>query len=204
MTDQSALYSGLSNAAWGYFFLNFDFNLGTVSIFPRFVGFLLFLSAIRKLSGTRRDLALLRPLCVLLAAWAAVDWVLSWGGGDVDGHILFLDLLTAVAGLYFHFQFLTDMAAFAEQYQPEGGDLDNRIRRRRTAYIVLITVIAVTSCLWSGRLSPQQIDTESGIIWGALAVAAVAAVIAALFIMAALFELRAKIRLCSRQHTPIS
>lgn len=190
MTDQGTLYSGLSNAAWGYFFLNFDFNLGTVSIFPRFVGFLLFLSAIRKLSGARRDLALLRPLCVLLAVWDAVDWLLSWGGGDLDGQILFLDLLVAVAGLYFHFQFLTDMAAFAEQYQPEGGDLDSRIRRRRTVYIVLVTVIAVISCLWSGRLSPQQIGTESGIIWGAFAVTAIVAVITALLIMAALFELR--------------
>lgn len=190
MTDQSTLYNGLSNAAWGYFFLNFDFNLGTVSIFPRFVGFLLFLSAIKKLSEARRDLALLRPLCVLLAVWAAVDWLLSWGGGDVDGHILFLDLLVSVAGLYFHFQLLTDMAAFAEQYQPEGGNLDDRIRRRRTVYIVLITLIAVISWLWSSHLSPQQIGTGSGIIWGALAVAAVAAVITALLIMVALFELR--------------
>ena len=132
MIDQSTLHSGLSNAAWGYFFLNFDFNLGTVSIFPRFVGFLLFLSAIRKLSGARRDLALLRPLCALLGVWAAVDWLFSWSGGSVDGQILFLDLLVSVAGLYFHFQFLTDMAAFAEQYQSEGGDLDSRIRRRRS------------------------------------------------------------------------
>lgn len=190
MTDQNTLYSGLSNAAWGYFFLNFDFNLGTVSIFPRFVGFLLLLSAIRKLSGERRELALLRPLCILLAIWAAVDWLLSWGGGDVDGQILFLDLLVSVAGLYFHFQFLTDMAAFAEQYQPEGGDLDSRIRRRRTVYIILITLIAVISWLCISRLNPQQLGTDSGILWGALAAAAVAAVITDLFIMAALFELR--------------
>ena len=185
MVDQSVLYSGLSNAAWGYFFLNFDFNLGTVSIFPRFVGFLLFLSAIRNLSGVRRDLVLLRPLCVLLAAWDAVDWLLSWGGGDVAGHVLFLDLLVAVAGLYFHFQFLTDMAAFAEQYQPEGGDLDSRIRRRRTVYLVLITVIDLALCL-----DPRRIITGSGIILGVLTAITITGVITALFIMAALFELR--------------
>ena len=185
MTEQSTLYSGLSNAAWGYFFLNFDFNLGTVSILPRFVGFLLFLSAIRKLSGARRDLALLRPLCALLEVWAAGDWLLSWGGGGVDGHILFLDLLVAVAGLYFHFQFLTDMAAFAEQYQPEGGDLDSRIRCRRTAYIVLITLNALVS-----SLGPQQNVIGSDILLGTLTVMAIAALVTALFIMAALFELR--------------
>ena len=66
--DNRDIYSGLSNAAWGYFFLHFDFNLNNVSIFPRFVGWLLLLSACKKLSGERRDLALLRPLAVLLAA----------------------------------------------------------------------------------------------------------------------------------------
>lgn len=185
MTDQRTLYSGLSNAAWGYFFLNFDFNLGTVSIFPRFVGFLLFFSAIRKLSGARRDLALLRTPCILLAAWATGDWLLSWAGGGADGHILFLDLLVAVTGLYFHFQFLTDMAAFAEQYQPEGGDLDSRLRRRRTVYIVLITLISLAS-----SVDLRQLVTKSDILLGALTVATIAALIAALSIMAALFQLR--------------
>ena len=184
-TYREDLTRGLSNAAWGYFFLNFDFNLGTVSIFPRFVGFLLFLSAIRKLSGERRDLALLRPLCVLLAAWHTVDWLLSWGGGSADGHILFLDLLVAVAGLYFHFQFLTDMAALAEEYQPEGGDLDARIRRRRTVYIVLITVISLAS-----SLDLQRLVTGSDIILGVLTVMTIVALITALLILAALFELR--------------
>ena len=185
MTDQRTLYSGLSNAAWGYFFLNFDINLGTVSILHRFAGFLLFLSAIKKLSGVRRDLALLRPLCVLLAAWAAADWLFSWGGGSVEGHILFLDLLVSAAGLYFHFQFLTDMAAFAEQYQPEGGDLDSRILRRRSVYIVLTTLVVLAS-----GLVPPRDATGSGVLAAALTVMTAAALITALFIMAALFRLR--------------
>ena len=128
------VYSGLSNAAWGYFFLHFDFNLNNVSIFPRFVGWLLLLSACKKLSGERRDLALLRPLAVLMAVWHTLDWLLSWGGGDVDGHVLFLDLLLAVAGLYFHFQFLTDMAGLAEQYQPEDVGLDGKRPQKRQVY----------------------------------------------------------------------
>ena len=31
MDNREKLYSGLSKAAWGYFLLNFDINLGTVS-----------------------------------------------------------------------------------------------------------------------------------------------------------------------------
>ena len=40
-----ALYRGVSHAAWGYLFLYLDVNLGTVSILPAFVGYLLFWSA---------------------------------------------------------------------------------------------------------------------------------------------------------------
>ena len=180
--DRDALYRGLSHAAWGYFFLTFDFNLGTVSVLPRFVGFGLLLSAITKLSGARRDLALLRPLCILLAGWNAFDWLLSWMGRDLDGQILFLDLLVAAAGLYFHYQFLTDMAALAEQFQPEGGGLSQKICRRRTAYLVLITITVLLLDLPAGLLG----DWREGIV---LAVAAMACV-AAVLIISAMFSLR--------------
>lgn len=183
--ERENLYTGLSRAAWGYFFLTFDFNLGTVSVLPRFVGFGLLLSAIGRLSGERRDLKLLRPLCGLLTAWAVLDWLLSWGGGSANGHILFLDLLISAAGLYFHFQFLTDMAALAEQYQPEGSSLDQRIRRRRTVYIVVLTAFNLAQDVptgWVERLGMLG----NALMTGGLLVAAVAA----LLIMTALFGLR--------------
>ena len=62
MTDRENLYKGLSHAAWGYFFLNFNFNLNNVSILPVFVGYILFFFAIKRLAEERRDLRLLRPL----------------------------------------------------------------------------------------------------------------------------------------------
>ena len=46
MMDKNNLYQGISKCAWAYFFLYFDINLGSVSILPDFVAFLLFLSAI--------------------------------------------------------------------------------------------------------------------------------------------------------------
>ena len=180
--ENKDVYSGLSHAAWGYFFLHFDFNLGTVSIFPRFVGWLLLLSACTKLSGERRDLALLRPLAVLLAAWHTLDWLLSWGGAGVDGHVLFLELLVAVAGLYFHFQFLTDMAALAERYQPEGAGLDGKLRNRRAVYVVLTTLFALLGDLLAALPEPGGEWIFMGM--------ALTALIAAFLIMAALFRLR--------------
>lgn len=185
MTDRETMYKGLSNAAWGYFFLNFDFNFNSVSIFPRFVGYILFFLAIGMLSEERRDLKLLRPLCVLMAAWTGGDWLLSWGGGDLDGQILFLDLLTAVAALYFQFQFLTDMAALAETYRPSAdNDLDRRLRRRRSVYIVLVTVISLFTN------PPGNVVIRDDWRSGVMLALAIVAIIAALMIMAGLFELR--------------
>lgn len=174
--------SGLSNAAWGYFFLHFDFNLGPVSIFPRFVGWLLLLSACTKLSRQRRDLALLRPLAILLAMWNALGWLLSWGGGVVDGHSLFLDLLVAVSGLYFHFQFLTDMAALAARYQPEGAGLDGQLCNRRTVYMVMTTMFALLGNLLAALPEPGGELLAIGMMLVAL--------IAAFLVMTALFRLR--------------
>ena len=174
--------SGLFNAAWGYFFLHFDFNLNNISIFPRFVGWLLLLSACTKLSGQHMDLVLLRPLVILLVVWHGLDWLLSWGGGDLVGYILFMDLLIATAGLYFHFQFLTDMAALAERYHPEDTGLNGQLRRLRTVYVVVITLLSLPRDLLAAL-------PEHWVEWVVMGMV-LAALIVAFLIMAALFRLR--------------
>ena len=172
MTDRDTLYRGLSCAAWGYLFLNLDFNLGTVSILPRFVGYLLFRAAIEELRETRRDLGLLRPLATALALWT---------GGDLDGHVLFLDLLAAVIGIYFQFQFLTDVAALAEANQPPGNGLDGQILHWRTVETVLVTALCLTGHL------PEALGSWRELLTGALAVVYV---IVGLCLMGAMFSLR--------------
>lgn len=184
--DREGLYRGLSNAAWSYLFLNFDLNLGTVSIIPRFVGWLLLVAAIGDLAQERRDLALLRPLGLLLAAWDGVGWLLSWAGGDVNGHILFLDLIISVAAIYFHFQFLTDLAALAERYEPPEGTLAKRLRRRRTAYILFTTAVRLLVHLPASRYLELQGYAALGL--------GIAGLITALFIMVGVFELRGLFR----------
>ena len=48
----------MSHAAWGYFFLYFDVNLGPLNVLPDWAAYLLFLSAIGKLRGEQRDFLL--------------------------------------------------------------------------------------------------------------------------------------------------
>ena len=191
MTQQEARYRGASCAAWGYLFLYLDINLGTVSILPRFVGWLLFLSAVKHLSSQRRDLVLLRPLGILLAVWHGVDWLASWAGTTLDGRFPALDLIVGAASLYFHFQFLTDCAALAAEYQQSDDELNRRLLRWRTVQTILITVITLMRY-------PMEFF---GAAWSYAAIAlAVVCVIAALCLMAALFALRKLFR--ERSETP--
>ena len=182
MTERETIYTGLSHAAWGYFFLHFNLSFNGVNVLPNFVGWCLLLSAISKLSGERRDLKLLRPLAALLACWNGVDWLLSWGGGSVEEYDVFVGLLVTASSLYFHFQFLTDMAALAAQYQPEGGDLDRCLLRRRTAYTVMLTAVCLIANL--NELAPWE-----GWAW-ATTLLALVGLIVALMIMLNLFDLR--------------
>lgn len=147
MNNREMLYRGLSCAAWGYLFLNFDFNLGRISILPRFVGFLFLLCAINSLFKERDDLLLLRPICIFFAAYYAVDWGLSFVGRGLDLQIVFLDLLLVAAQLYFHFQFLTDIAAVAENCPKDGEKFAARLRHCRTIYTLLSTAVALTGMI---------------------------------------------------------
>lgn len=181
MTDRETLYRGASHAAWGYFFLYLDINLGALNILPDWAAYLLFLSAIGKLQGERRDLALLRPLGILLALWNGADWGLALFGGSFTDRLPPVDLVISVVQLYFHFQFLTDCAGLAAAYQPPGEGVDVRLLRWRTLQTVLLTAAVCLTYLpldWEG----------AGAV--ALTLLAVVCVIAGLCIMAALFALR--------------
>ena len=160
MTHRQTLYAAISKAAWGYFFLYFDLKLNSVSVLPSFVGFLLFLSAIKLIKEERRDLELLRPLGTLLAVW---------------------HLIISLAGVYFHFQMLTDFAALAARYQQPEQDLDRRLLKWRTRQTLLLTAISL--CAY-----PLRFLTE---LWEpTLIVLAIAGFITSLCIMFTLFDLR--------------
>jgi len=176
------LYSGLTRLAWGYVLLYFDFKLETVSMTPAFVGYLLFLSALGPLSAHRRSLSLLRPLGIFLALWNGADWLLSWLGGTVGGHVPFLDVLAGAAAIYFHFQLFTDLAAMAAVYQAEGQGLDRRILRWRTVNVLLQTALPLLAYF------QRWLDGDS--MTAALFVAVPVVLITVVCLTACIFSLR--------------
>jgi len=181
MTEQKNLYTGASMAAWGYFFLYIDINLGRLNILPAFVGILLFMRAIALLKGERRDLELLRPLGVLLVAWHTAEWALQLVGVTLEGRLEILSLIVVLVSLYFHFQLLTDLAALAEKYQQPGEGLARWLLTWRSIQTIMLTALALLRCM-AGFLA----------LWWEYILIAVAIVqlIAGLCLMLALFSLR--------------
>lgn len=185
MTDWDRLCRGTTCAAWAYFFLYFNVNLGTLNILPDFACYVLLWQAIACLEGEERDLRLLRPLCLLLGVWAGLEWAVALLGWSLEGRLLPWDLLLAVAGLYFHFQLFTDLAAMAARWQAEGQGLDRRLLRLRTALTLLITATAVLT-----RLLPPGRGWSYGVLTALLVVSLVVAVL----LMLGAFALRRAVR----------
>lgn len=180
MTAYEKRYHGLDRAAWGYFFLYFNINVGSVSLLPTFVGYLLFLGAIRLLEGEERELNLLRPLAILLAVWHGLDWCLSLFGTDLYG-LQFIDLIRDAVNLYFHFQLLTNLASIAARHQPEDCEFDQKLLKYRTLQTLMITAIWILT----------YFDHWFGDYWGLISGGmGVVYVIAGVCLMRAIFGLR--------------
>ena len=154
MTAYQKLYTGIGRAAWGYFFIYFDFNINTVSILPSFIGYMLFLSAINCLCEEERELNLLRTLGVILTVWHVASWLASWGSIDLDGMLQVVDIIIGVVNIYFHFQLLTNLASIATKYQSADDELDAKLLRYRT----LQTVTGKTE--WNQRTVRDLITNE--------------------------------------------
>lgn len=118
------IYRGLSKVALGYVFLTFNLNLGTLNVLPNWGGYLFLLAAIGLLGEELRDLALLRPFCILLAAADGADWLaVLFTGETLTGRFFLVYLLLVCVSIYFQFQLLTDLALLAERYGAPAGVL---------------------------------------------------------------------------------
>lgn len=148
MDERNDISQALRSIMWAQFFLHLDFKLGGLDLLPAWAGWLLLYRAIRQMTPHLRDIGLLAPLCALLGAEAAVCWASALpllstlltpllGTGGVLWPV---SLLFSAAGIYFNFQFFTDMARLAEQTFPDCGH-GKALRRWRDALTCGMTAL---------------------------------------------------------------
>lgn len=147
MEEISKISKGIIKAAWGYFFVYFNINFGTVNILPSFVGYLLFLSAISELKDEERELSLIRTIGIILTLWHILLWVLDIFAIGFPVEIQFVEIIVTVINLYFHFQLLTNLSDIAFRYQETGSTYDKKLLKCRTVQTLTVTVIGVFNLL---------------------------------------------------------
>jgi len=181
MSKYQKLYDGIGRAAWGYFFVYFNFNINSVNLIPTFIGYILFLSAIDCLCEEERELDLLRILSGILTVWHIVSWLAGLVSIDLDGMLQAIDIVIGVVNIYFHFQLLTNLASIAAKYQSEGYYLNEKLLHYRTLQTIMLTSVIIIGYLekWLG-----DIATVSSVIM------IIAYLIAGVLLMKALFDLR--------------
>ncbi len=181
MKEKEMLYCGVSRTAWGYFFLYFNFSLGSINFLPNFIAYALFLSSIRLLKGERRDLGLLEPIAIGLAGYEAIVWLMTCFRIPLQEKTPIIGIVASVLSLYFHFQLVTDLAELAKKYEPADSRTSSMLLTMRTIQTILLTVLALPFWKW-------YVDQEYTIwIMGALMLLGV---LCAIILMAYLFELR--------------
>ena len=188
MTDYIKLYKGIGRAAWGYFFVYFDLKFNAVSFTPSFIGFLLLLSAIDLLSEEERELNLLHTLGAILTVWNLVSWLASFAAIDLDGLLHVVDIVIGVSNIYFHFQFVTNLASIAAKYQSEGQELDAKLLAYRSVQTVMHTVAIVLINLTQRTDFLGEYTETIGVC--ATIVIAIMYLLITVLLMKALFELR--------------
>ncbi len=181
MTDYEKLYSGIGRAAWGYFFIYFNFNINSVSLLPAFVGYLLFLYAIGCLCEEERELSLLKVPCIILVLWHGASWLASFGAASIDGIFPFADIIVGAVNIYFHFQLITNLASIAEKHQPIDCELDEKLLSLRTLQTLMLTAVIIF-----GYFSKWTADFGDFISIGIIIIY----LIAGILLMRTLFKLR--------------
>ena len=152
MTDYEKLYKGISRAAWGYLLVYFDLTFNGFNILPDFIGWLFFLSAIDCLKTEQPELRLLRPFGWCFVIWSSFLWI--WAVFSLPKMQIspILLLPVSLAELYFHFQFLTNLASIAATHQPEDAQHQKRLLLCRTVQTLVLTSNTLLS-----RIFPESI-----------------------------------------------
>lgn len=181
MTDYQKFYDSFSKAIWGYFFLYFDINLGTISILPSFIGYILFSKAINLLKEEEHELSLLKTLCYILTIWNVIEWLAKCVGYSFGSSLQFVTLIAGLLNMYFHFQFLTNIASIATKHQQENCTYDKSLLFCRTVQTLMLTVFLVVTNL---SFIPEEV-----LIYPTL-ILAIVYIIVCVYIMATLNGLR--------------
>lgn len=168
MTSYDDILKALTRAIWGYIFLcfNFTFNTGAgiFNILPTFIGYLLFMSVVKLLQNSIKEISLLKMPLIILTIWSIADGIVSIAGVSVGTFLPIVSLIVSILNMYFVFQFLTNLAYIAQRCQYEGCTFDKKLIFFRTVQTILLTISTILTMLISFLDLEREIYLYTNII----------------------------------------
>ena len=149
MTDYKELGNKTRLVGWGFVFILFDINIGTVSILPKWVGYMMIISALPVLASQVPSAKLLKPLGVALAVYSGAEWAMKII--SLDYSLAVLSVLIMCILVYFNFQLFTNLAEIAEKHSCP----------QQKGIIKLRTVLVITEVITNIILLVVSISTDN-------------------------------------------
>lgn len=100
---------------------------------------------------------------IVLAVWNVVEWFADCIAYNFGGKWQFVTLITGLVNLYFHFQFITNLASIATKHQQENCIYDKDLLTCRTVQTILQTFFIVVSNL-NYTFAPDEVGFYATII----------------------------------------
>ena len=132
----------LRRIAIAYLFLHLNVHIGIngwpIQLLPNLVGWVLLYHDLPALAKAKRSIGLLRPFALVLGVWSLRQLLPDF---DLPRALGIVSLVFGLLILYFHFQFLTDLAAILQERLPEGSPQPRRLLKCRNGFVVILTAM---------------------------------------------------------------
>ena len=146
MTSFTSLCKSIGYILWGYVFILFHINIGSVDILPDFVGYILLVMGIIKAADELEHASVLKGLSVALAAWSAFIWVC--GIFSFSSTVFtYISSSSGIVDIILNFMLLSELAGMCTKYQAENQKLDKKLITARNMYTFCIGASVLSSLL---------------------------------------------------------
>ena len=146
MTNFTRLYKSIGKILWGYVFILFSINIGTVDILPDFAGYILLMIGIISAADELEHLSLLKALSIVMAVWSAFVWVCDIFA--ISSEVFtYISASVGAVNIILNFTLLSELAAICGNYQTTEQKLDKKLLTARNIYVVCIGASVLSSLL---------------------------------------------------------
>ena len=115
-----------------------------------------------------RELSLLKTLGVILGIWEGIQWLANCVGYSFDGKWQFINLIIGLLNLYFHFQFITNLASIAKKHQQDqhdGEDGEQLLFHGVFSFSICCVFRVFSTYTYSIICRNEVVNSENGNLW---------------------------------------